>query len=372
MENSKNYDISFSGKFMDKTLEKEFLNYDMKRYIKIIGPIVLIFGVIYMLFLISDYFAINNTSSFKLIFIIRALFLFVSVVVSLVVKKIKNYIKLTNLITSYEIYAIISFLVIIYQYESLTFLTFLSIMSITLAVYVIPNKLSNMQIISAFLTLSFFIFPFMHIENLETSLLLKIVAYNLILIIFCNIGAYLTNFYKRKQFVDIRELLRVSITDSLTGIYNRAKFDDEINKWIYYCKRHDAPLCLTIIDIDDFKRINDRYGHAIGDSVIQNLVLTIKNAIRNIDIFARWGGEEFVILLPNTDIHQAMEIMEHIRICIQTSKYYKEENITCSFGLAALRKNEKAESLLRRADKLLYNAKDRGKNTVEWDAISYS
>ena len=368
MENTGKYDISFLGEFVDKALEREFFDYDMRRYAKVIGPVALIFGVIYMMFLVADYFVMENSFAFMIILIIRALFLVMSVVVYLSVKKINNYTNLAYLITAYEILAIAGFLVIIYHYESLTILSFFSVMVLTLAVYITPNKLTYAQMVSAFLSLYFFIFHAKHIEGMEASVFWKIVAYNLIIIIYCNIGAYLTNFYKRKQYADSRELLRVSITDPLTGIYNRAKFNQELNQWIEYCNRYGNPLALVIFDIDDFKRINDGYGHLIGDRVIQNIVATIKNAIRNTDVFARWGGDEFVILLPNTDINQAMEMMERMRICIQNSKYDEVENITCSLGLVALRKNENAESLLQRADKLLYDAKDCGKNAVVCEA----
>ncbi len=186
----------------------------------------------------------------------------------------------------------------------------------------------------------------------------------MLIISYCNIGAYITNFYKRKQFIDGKELLRVSITDSLTGIYNRAKFNEALNQWVDDCKRGENTLSLGMFDIDNFKRVNDVYGHLVGDKVIQNVVATVKNVIQSTDVFARWGGEEFVILLPNTDIHQAIEIMERMRICIQDNKYDEVENITCSFGLVTLRENENGESLLQRADKLLYDAKGCGKNIV--------
>jgi diguanylate cyclase (GGDEF)-like protein len=349
---------------VDKALEKEFFDIDMRRYAKVIRPVSLIFGVFYMMFIISDYFSIDNSVSFMIIFMIRVLFLALSAVVFIVIKKIHNYTKLAYLITAYEILAVIGFLLIINYYESLTLLIFFSIMAITLAIYITPNKLMFAQIIAVFLSLSFFIFHAKRIENMETSLFLKIVAYNLIIMIYCSIGAYLNNFYKRKQFIDSRELQRVSITDSLTGIYNRAKFNEELKYWIDYCSKYENPLSLVMIDIDNFKRVNDDFGHLIGDSVIQNIASIIKKAIRNTDIFARWGGEEFVILLPNTDIQQAMEMADRMRICIQENKYDKAENITCSFGLAALRKNEKAESLLQRVDKLLYEAKNFGKNAV--------
>ena len=364
MENMGKYDISSLGEFVDKTLEREFLNYDMRRYAKFLGPVTLIFGVIYMLFLISDYFAIENPFSFMIILIIRALVLVVSIFIYLYIKKINNYANLAYLITAYEIWAIISFMVIIYLYGSISFISFFSVMAITLAVYITPNRLINAQIISAFINLSFFIYSANHLENIETGMLWKIISYSLIFIIFGNIQAYLTNFYRRKQFADNRELLILSITDSLTGIYNRVKFDQELSRWIDYCNRYENPLSMVIFDIDDFKKVNDNYGHLFGDSVLQNITSIIKKFIRSTDIFARWGGEEFVILLPNTDIRQAMEITERLRIYIQKSKYDRLVNVTCSFGLVSLQNNENAESLLQRADKLLYEAKEQGKNTV--------
>jgi diguanylate cyclase (GGDEF)-like protein len=201
-------------------------------------------------------------------------------------------------------------------------------------------------------------------QNIETGMLLKLIEYSLIFIIFGNIEAYLTNYYRRKQFADSMELVRLSITDSLTGIYNRTKFDQELNLWIDNCNRNGNSLSLIMLDIDDFKKVNDNYGHLIGDKVLQNITSMIKNAIRATDIFARWGGEEFVVLLPNTGIRQALEITERVRICIRENKAEGVENVTCSFGLVSLEKNENAESLLKRADKFLYKAKEQGKNTV--------
>ena len=371
MDNLSNYDISFFGEFVDKGLEAEFFNYDMRRYAKVIGPVTFIFGVIYLLFLISDYFAIQYPFPFMYILITRVSFLVISIVVYFVIKKIKNHSNLSYLVSIYEILAIIGFLVIVYFYKSLSLLSFYSILTMTLAIYIIPNKLIYTQLISIFLSLAFFIFHVKHIEGMESPLLFKMIIYNILIVINCNIGAYLTNYYKRKQFIDSRELLRVSTTDSLTGICNRAKFNEELIQWIDYCSIYYCPLSLVILDIDDFKKVNDVFGHLTGDSVIKNIASTIKKIIRQSDIFARWGGEEFVILLPYTDIPEAMKIMEQMRANIQKNKFGKVENITCSFGLVSLRKNENAESLLHRADKLLYNAKEFGKNAVFCETVDH-
>lgn len=359
--------ISFSGEFADQNLEKEFQQYDMNHYSRYIGPVAIVFGVIFILFTISDYFFIKSASHFMIIFLIRALFLALSIILCFIVRKINNYFRLTSLITVYEIYFYISFLVIINQYGPIGLMPFFSIMAITLAVYITPNRLIISQIISILFNVFFFIFYTQWIEHIEPAILLKLLGYSLIFMIFGNIQAYLTNYYRRKGYASNRELLRLSVTDPLTGINNRIKFDHELGKWADLSSRYGDPLSLVILDIDSFKKVNDNCGHLIGDNILRNVTLRIKSKIRNTDIFARWGGDEFVILFPNTDISQALEITERIRDCIQKSKYDKVKNVTCSFGLVSLRKNESTESLLQRADELLYNAKAQGKNTVVYE-----
>jgi hypothetical protein len=204
MKHTGKYDKSFRGEFADKAQEREFFNYDMRRYAKFIGPVAIIFGVIYMLFLIPDYFNIANPSTFMLISIIRAVVLVFSVAIHLFIKKVSNYADIAYLITIYEILSIISFIVIIYQYDSITYLSFFSVIVITLAVYVTPNKLINSQIISVLLSVLYFIISGRNMEGMGNSDTLKIISYNIILIIFINIDAYLTNYYKRKQFADVK------------------------------------------------------------------------------------------------------------------------------------------------------------------------
>jgi diguanylate cyclase (GGDEF)-like protein len=234
----------------------------------------------------------------------------------------------------------------------------------TLAAYIIPNKIRNSMFISVVLSITYFIFPAKNIEGIDTWMFLKIIAYDINITVFCCIASYLTNFYKRKLYADSIELTRVSSTDPLTGIYNRSKFNDELNYWVEYSHRYGSPVSVLIFDIDNFKNINDEYGHLSGDKILQEIVSTVKNTIRKSDVFSRWGGDEFLILLPNTEIDQASEMAERMRSNIQKIKSGEIENITCSFGLVYLKENENAEDVLKKADKLLYDAKGSGKNTV--------
>lgn len=364
MEGKEKYRLSFFGEFADKSLEKEFLNDDMKYYSRFFGPVAVLFGVIYMLFAVSDCITVSGSSSLTIILLIRTVFLIVSVLLYTVMKKINHYSNLIYLITAYEMVFFISFIAIIYEYGSIGLVSFFSIMAIVLAVYITPNRLMYSQIISVCFSLLFFLFYTNCIENIESGELLKLIEYNFLFIVFGNIQAYLTNFYRRKRFADSRELFRISVTDSLTDSYNRLKFDQELDRWYDYCTRYETPLSLVMFDIDEFKKVNDKFGHLAGDSVLKNTASLVRNTIRNTDIFARWGGDEFVILLPNTDSDQALELTERVRSGIRKIKYEKVEAVTCSFGLVSLHKNESTDSLLKRADKLLYQAKERGRDTV--------
>ncbi|MEL7607545.1 MAG: GGDEF domain-containing protein [Sedimentibacter saalensis] len=367
MGDKNNYDISFLCEFKDRNIEKEFLNYELKRNAKVIGPIIIIYGLVYFVFVVSDYFSIMNTQSFQFILTVRLIFLSSSVLIYMGMKFINNYDIMIYLITAYEFVAVLAFLMIINQYETLTFLSILSVVAMNAAIFITPNKLINAQFISLFLNIAFFVFPANHIYGIDTSVLIKTILYVIMIVTYCNIGFYLNNYYKRKQYADSLELLRLSITDSLTGIFNRAKFNEELKKWTDYCSRYESDISLVFFDIDNFKRVNDNYGHMTGDKVIQDIVLSIQNKIRSTDIFARWGGEEFVILLPNTGNDQAAEMAERMRIAIEKITVSESENITCSFGIATLRENESSESFIKRGDKLLYEAKRRGKNIVVYE-----
>ncbi|MCH3964667.1 MAG: GGDEF domain-containing protein [Clostridium sp.] len=372
MKDNDKYAMSFFGGFVDKDLEMEFLHYDINYSSRLTGNMALIFGAIYMSFIISDYFVIKSLSLFMTISFIRVVFFILSIIIYFRVKKINSYFSIIRITTAYEIVFFISFIVLVFEYGPNGLIPFFSIMAITWGIYIMPNKLINTQIISVFFNLFFLIIYTNCIEYIETDVLLKAVKYCIIFIIFGNMKAYMSNFYRRKQFANSKRLLRLSATDPLTGIYNRGKFDQELNWWTEYCNMYGKPLSLIIFDIDDFKKINDNYGHLVGDSVLKTTTSIIKDELRSTDIFARWGGDEFVILFPDTAINDTLRITERIRVCILKNKYDRIDNITCSFGLVSLQKNENTQSMLQRADKFLYKAKSQGKNTIAAETGSKS
>lgn len=152
--------------------------------------------------------------------------------------------------------------------------------------------------------------------------------------------------------------------DGLTEIYNRTKFDEVLQNELNRAKRYSTQLSLSIIDIDDFKQFNDDYGHLIGDEVLIMLTENISSQLRLTDTFARWGGEEFVILFPETSQKEALFICEKLRESVATKPHSTAGNITASFGVTEFTEGDTIESIFKRCDEALYLAKNQGKNRV--------
>lgn len=166
-----------------------------------------------------------------------------------------------------------------------------------------------------------------------------------------------------------RGLLKMATTDALTGIGNRRLFEDVFQAHQSLGNRYDIHLFLLLFDIDNFKSINDTFGHNVGDSVLKELALLVGQSIRKSDIFARWGGEEFAILLRYSDPMAVMKVAEQIRKRIDEHSFESIVHITCSFGLSAIMPNENLETVFERADKALYRAKSDGKNVVRIEKL---
>lgn len=160
----------------------------------------------------------------------------------------------------------------------------------------------------------------------------------------------------------LREKEILAATDPLTGISNRLRFAQVLAEEAQRKRRNNTPMALAIFDIDRFKRINDNFGHNVGDAVLQRLTMLVSKEIRSTDFFGRWGGEEFILLLRDGDCAAAYSTAEKIRKLIAATDFPAVGSVTCSFGVTAWLENDTATSLLSRADSALYTAKQRGRN----------
>ncbi|NSW92300.1 MAG: diguanylate cyclase [Firmicutes bacterium] len=175
---------------------------------------------------------------------------------------------------------------------------------------------------------------------------------------------YATDVTKHKRME--KELRCLSVTDCLTNCYNRRFFMQKLEEEIERAKRNGNKFSLIMLDIDRFKRINDRFGHNAGDEVLKSMAELVKNRIRKIDIFARWGGEEFVLLLPDTPVENAARLAEELRESLSRMDIQGVGRVTASFGVAGYCPGDSVDSLVNKADNMMYEAKAAGRNCVRY------
>jgi len=161
-----------------------------------------------------------------------------------------------------------------------------------------------------------------------------------------------------------KELEHLSITDKLTDLYNRQKLDEVLNYEYSQSTRYGSVFSIVILDLDDFKKINDTLGHLVGDDVLKTVSKIIKSSIRDSDTGGRWGGEEFMIILPKTSEEEASHVAEKLRSSVESTDFGINIPLTCSMGVSSTDGRKELKELLSNADKAMYKAKRSGKNKV--------
>ncbi|HYD93755.1 MAG TPA: GGDEF domain-containing protein [Noviherbaspirillum sp.] len=183
-----------------------------------------------------------------------------------------------------------------------------------------------------------------------------------------------------KQIQNLRQLLRAtryqlehyeekSVRDELTGLYNRRQLQSELQQAKLQADTHSVPFSICLIDIDKFKEINDNNGHLVGDTILKEFSRVARDSIRDTDILGRYGGDEFMQILPDTDVKGAVMHAERLRVYahfLDFQKILAQKHISLSIGVAQYRPGEKITDLIARADTALYKAKQLGRNRVEW------
>ena len=175
----------------------------------------------------------------------------------------------------------------------------------------------------------------------------------------------------RQQNADLQgalaQIRELAMRDTLTGLLNRRQMAELMQLEWHRCQRSERPLVIAQLDIDHFKPVNDTHGHAVGDRALQAFARTVLASVRDSDVLARWGGEEFVMMLTDTPVDEACEVLERVRLAVAQMKIPHPEGtfqLTVSAGLALLVPGETVEHTLERADRALYTAKALGRNRV--------
>ncbi len=195
--------------------------------------------------------------------------------------------------------------------------------------------------------------------------LLRVHLFLIVILVLASSGAILREHYSR-VLVRSELLEEWANVDALTGIANRRAADRRLTQAVSQATRHERPLSIIITDIDRFKRLNDEFGHAFGDAVLKAIAVRLGSLIRASDLVARWGGEEFLIIAPETNLAEARSLAERCRTGVSDSPV-SGARVTMTFGVSELRARDTIDSLLGRADTNLYEGKQTGRNKVVVD-----
>lgn len=168
----------------------------------------------------------------------------------------------------------------------------------------------------------------------------------------------------RQDITDKKRIEQLSVTDAMTGLHNRLKLDSSLTEELQRAQRYGHPLCLILFDIDNFKLVNDTFGHQAGDTVIVAVADTVRSNVRATDIAGRWGGEEFLVICPDTTLQGACDLAERIRKAITAQDFGEIGRKTCSFGVAMYHAGMNKDELLGHADTALYAAKREGRDRI--------
>ena len=356
-----------TGEFKDRALEQDFQTYILQESINHSRRYVLAFGIVFLLFILPDYFFVKNMDKLPAILLIRVLFLSISIYYNLRVTHVKN--SLYSFSTVYELVSIVVFWAVfsLYTQPNITIHHQILIIFILAIFFTIPNSFLNKLTLTFLLTFGFFYIAAKRGVFLLSSCGWDICSLTIIILIFCSLIVKNINKLQRIQFIDTQALERLSSTDALTGALNRRKYDQDLKKEIARALRYRLPLSGIMLDLDNFKEINDEYGHLAGDRILVQLSSHIRTLIRENDQIYRWGGEEFIIILPNTRMKAAEQLANRIRSFLQKVDFSPVSQVTCSFGVASWNEHETEDSFTKQLDQLLYQAKKKGKDCIVSD-----
>ena len=357
------YNLNKFCEFINRDVESAFMEYEKVSGLGIVRLLVLVMGLTFASFVASDYNLHHAGNTLIISLVLRGAGLCTAIVAFFLVEKFKRYDHALLMVTIAELIVFAIYLINLYNQKTVEpSLQFMSVMLQILTAFLIPNRWKNSMIAACTIWISYIIFCFFF-ENLAVlPSLAQRGVYLGVCLMSCAIFIYGRESSERKHFAAMQLLEFMSITDRLTGIYNRGRFEHTLGAWIKNM-RHD-PFCLILFDIDDFKTVNDRWGHNTGDEVLVKITETVTANIRDDDIFARWGGEEFVVLFSGIDIVKGTELAERIRKAVEETISGKTGKVTISIGVVQYRREERIEDFVKRADDKMYEAKKAGKNRV--------
>jgi len=359
----KQYALNKFCEFKSREVEADFMEYEKTANLGIVRFLILVMCFTYATLVISDFYSLAQQRVSLISLGFRGAGLATAIFAFFLAGKFSRYDHTLLFITLSELTVFALYLLDIHLQKTVDpILQFMAVMLIILTVFLIPNRWKNSAFAGLIIWTGYIISCMISQVSSETPTLAQRGFYLAICFLSCAIFVYGRESSERRHFASERILELMSITDRLTGIFNRARFEFVLGAWIKN-RRHD-PFCLLLLDIDDFKKVNDTLGHNAGDTVLVETTKVITACIRDEDIFARWGGEEFVILFDSVSIEKGAELAERLRKSVENNTCGEAGKITISIGVAQYQGEDKIEDFVRRADEKMYESKKAGKNRV--------
>lgn len=331
------------------------------------GPqIITLIAAFNLLLLAVDLRMVESAPARNVVLIIKVLYSVLLLVFVFKMNSIKSFLTYSRVLTVIELIGVGVFLYIFSQYSYPDFMIqTLGVITIIIVFFLIPNRWGALIAVASMFAISFLLFTRIFIPDLAPMTYAAGIVYITIDTSLCAFFSWNRQKLQSSEYNAQQELKIKSTTDYLTKASTRFKLEEDAQRYMSLCRRQKIPLSLIFVDVDNLKPINDMYGHLAGDRVLAEIVQLIRADLFDSDIVSRWGGDEFVLLLPDSDLEKAMEISESIRNSIQNKVFSGGVVATCSFGVSKMEENSTLETMIREADGLMYKSKKLGKNRIE-------
>lgn len=365
-----NEKLNYLLEFEDRQMEREYAQSQTVHSLPYMRTLVFILGIVYFMFFIADYLTGASQAELLLILANRMLVCLMAFGAYWWLSVSKRYECFYAVYNVGLIITAASFIVICLSYEKPNFLRqTLEFIAIILVVFMIPNRWRDKVMVALSISAAYFVVLLLARPQVAVHEIVSGVVYTLLIVALRAVSTYNNELQRRLRHLNGKQLEIMSKTDSMTGLYNRETLNEDLAERIAAVQRVGPEFGIVLFDIDDFKVINDTYGHLVGDRVLLEIVDLIERALPQSCPMYRWGGEEFIILFPDCTEERCVELSNHYCRLIHDTPV-DGIGITCSFGVSCYRAGDTIETLLARTDKNLYIAKGLGKNCVVANGIS--
>lgn len=344
-----------------------FYRYLYKNTLRDRGFIILILAGFNLLLLIPDILMLKSPAAKVLVTVLRLLLSVGMVLFYTVLKRIKNFTHYARMVSGLEAFAVFVFLFALMNYSKPDFLIqSMGMILLLFVIFMFPNHWQYTVGITFLSICLFLLISSFRIADLTSQTFAAGSVYVVVSAVLSAFGARGTERYRLRHFSSMEALRELSTTDPLTKTYNRSRLEQDGEKWIRICKEHQRPLTLAFLDLDNLKSINDTYGHIVGDRVLIETASRMRRFLGQRDIVCRWGGDEFVILMPGMDAVGAVHIVEQIQDSLTEEPFTGGVITSCSIGIANMDEDSTLKTLIYNADQRMYKAKQKGKNRIEF------